>query len=141
MEAFLYNWSSPCKRCGEMYEEQDLINGWCEHCLDEALTYESWGAYLEDEAGKTEDEVGDLERFMLGVWYGINEAGYLRSSSKEFRQLLLDEYKRLVMADRLFGGTWHFWDAIKAYWTDWAPLYDTKEKFVAFMEKREGVKK
>lgn len=121
-----------CKKCGGAFLDDELIGGYyCEDCLRKALTADSFTSFGEyADKHMEESEVHTVEHFML-VWvYGVSDSS-IRGSSKEFRALMMAEFKDAAEAHskaaKLFGAEDKFIEQIWKYMEDYKLLDDFAE--------------
>lgn len=115
-----------CKKCGGAFLEGELIGGYyCEECLQEALTAENFlrfAEYADKHLG--ESELHTVEHFML-VWvYGVSDND-IKGSSKDFRALMMAEFKNAVEAHNRaakYGADDKFLEQIWQYMEDYKIL-------------------
>ena len=81
-----YEEAHQCKECGEWHTENELYDGWCEKCLRETITYDTFFEYCE--ANKDEQY---LDIFVMSELLGGMDCP--KHSSYEFHQLMIDEYQ------------------------------------------------
>ena len=78
-----------CKECGDWHTEDELYGGWCENCLRESITYDTFFEYCE--ANKDEQY---LDTFVMCE---ILNCEYVPTiSSYEFHDLMVRVYKDRV---------------------------------------------
>lgn len=121
----------PCKKCGGAFLEDELIGSYyCEDCLKEALTFDSFlGFAKEYDSNLGESEVHTVEHFMLTWIYGVSDNA-IRGSSKDFRALMMAEFKNAVDAHNRaarFGTDDKFLEQIWQYMEDYKLLGDFAE--------------
>lgn len=89
-----------CKECDEWHTEDELYEGWCEKCLRETITYDTFFEYCE--ADKDEQY---LDIFVMSELLGGMDCP--NNVSYEFHQLMIDEYQhRANLArqyEKMFG--------------------------------------
>ena len=115
-----------CKKCRGAFLEGELIGGYyCEECLREALTAENFlrfAEYADKHLG--ESELHTVEHFML-VWvYGVSDND-IKGSSKDFRALMMAEFKNAVEAHNRaakYGADDKFLEQIWKYMEDYKIL-------------------
>jgi hypothetical protein len=120
-----------CKKCGGAFLWDELIGGYyCEDCLKEALTVENFlgfAEYADKHLG--ESELHTVEHFML-VWiYGVSDND-IKGSSKDFRTLMIAEFKNAVDAHNRaakYGADDKFLEQIWQYMEDYKLLPDFAE--------------
>ena len=77
-----------CKKCGEWLCENEIHEGWCEDCLKEQITYQSFFDYCE--ANRHENY---LDIFVMDEFLDMDMP---KKSSVEFHALMIDFYKKQV---------------------------------------------
>ena len=82
-----------CFECGETFTENELYDGWCEKCLRETITYDTFFEYCE--ANKDEQY---LDIFVMSELLGDMDCP--KHSTVEFHSLMVEYYKREVELDR-----------------------------------------
>lgn len=87
--------TKPCANCENEYTEDELYEGWCEECLREQITYESFLGYCE--ANKDEHY---LDAFVMSELLGGMDCP--RWISYDFHQLMVDTYMRRVEKAKLY---------------------------------------
>lgn len=91
-----YDETKPCVSCGSEYTDSELYEGWCEKCLREKITYDSFFEYCKDSQNEH-----DIDVFVMGYLLG---GMYCPSNvSSEFHQLMAETYKRRVADAKLLG--------------------------------------
>ena len=80
-----------CKECGEWYTEDELYDGWCEKCLRETITYDTFFEYCEANKGEQY-----LDIFVMSELLGGMDCP--KNVSYEFHELMVDTYKARVEA-------------------------------------------
>jgi len=90
------NWGYPeeaktCKICGEDCLEDDMLEGYCMECLEEALTFETFLEFSLD--GFSEYECSLFEEFMFTKIYGWEYDDVPNVTTPMFREVLVDDYK------------------------------------------------
>ena len=80
-----------CKKCGDWHSEDELYSGWCEKCLRESITYDTFFEYCE--ANKDENY---LDIFVMCDLLNCDENP--KHPSFEFHQLMIKCYKESVEA-------------------------------------------
>lgn len=89
--------TTSCKKCHGEFLRDELIAGYyCEECLQDALTVGNFLGFAEyADRSFCESELHTVEHFML-VWvYGVSDDS-VTGSSKDFRALMMAEFKRKV---------------------------------------------
>ena len=92
---------SQCKECGDCHTDDELYNGWCENCMLETSTYDTFFEYCE--ANKEERY---LDTFVM--FYLLNCDEVPKYPSYEFHQLMVETYKRRVADAKLLKGKFDF---------------------------------
>ena len=92
-----------CKECGDWHADDELYEGWCEKCLRESISYETFFEYCE--ANK---DWQYLDIFMMSELLGGMNCP--RNISTEFHQLMVETYKRRVANAKLLGSRLDFLD-------------------------------
>lgn len=85
-----YTDAPTCKECGEDFKAEDLYAGFCEDCLHEAITYESFLEYAEDS--------DLLVPFMFDAWF---EAPTPAVITERLRESMRDIYRQKTVLDQL----------------------------------------
>lgn len=120
-----------CKKCGGAFLEDELIGSYyCEDCLKESLTFDNFLGFAKwYDSNLEESEVHTVEHFML-VWiYGVSDNA-IGGSSKDFRALMMAEFKNAVDAHNRaakFGADDKFLEQIWEYMEDYKLLGDFAE--------------
>ena len=78
--------AADCCECGETFTENELYDGWCEKCLRETITYDTFFEYCE--ANKDEQY---LDTFVMCDLLNCDENP--KHPSFEFHQLMIKCYK------------------------------------------------
>lgn len=88
-----------CKKCGGAFLGDELIGVlYCEDCLKEAVTVDSFLSYAEyADKNLSKSELHTVEHFMLVLVYGVND-GDISGSSEDFRALMMAEFKNAAEA-------------------------------------------
>jgi len=86
------DWGTPvkaerCRQCGEWFAEDDINNGFCEDCLTESLTLDSFLSYA-----TSDDDDNILEEFMFQWIYGY-EWSDVPDTHKLLREALIRDYE------------------------------------------------
>ena len=115
-----------CKKCGGAFLEDELIGSYyCEDCLKEALTFDSFLDFAKEyDSNLGESEVHTVEHFMLTWIYGVSDNA-IGGSSKDFRALMMAEFKNAVDAHNRaarFGADDKFLEQIWQYMEDYKIL-------------------
>lgn len=108
------NWGYPeeaktCKICGEDCLEDDMIEGYCMDCLEEALTFDTFLEFATD--GFRDDECSLLEEFMFTKVYGWANMDVPNVSTPLFREVIENDYNE--RKNSLFND--YFMDLIQDY--------------------------
>ena len=123
--------SSRCKNCkGEFLPDELFGSYYCKDCLKEALTFDSFLDFAKDaDKNLGELQLHTVEHFML-VWiYGVSDNA-ISGSSKEFRALMMAEFKNAAEAHNRaakFGTDDKFLEQIWQYMEDYKILDDFAE--------------
>lgn len=108
-----------CEKCGKPFDPETLINDWCEECLMDALTIESFRDFAVADFSETECSL--LEEFMLVKEYGFDYADVPNVSTIAFRDMLFDEYQRKANSNLRGDLEQKIRNYVKAlYWGEWA---------------------
>ena len=119
-----------CKECGDWHYEDELYGGWCEKCLRETIDYDTFFEYCE--ANKDQRY---LDIFVMSELLGGMDCS--KNVSYEFRQLMIDTYKRRVAEARLFGKSDEILSAcIRFIMDDDGSI--GRENYADWLNKREG---
>ena len=78
-----------CKECGDWQSEDELYEGWCEKCLRDTISYDTFFEYCE--ANKDEQY---LDIFVMSELLGGMDCP--KNVSWDFHQLMIDVYKARV---------------------------------------------
>ena len=81
--------AADCCECGEAFSEDELYSGWCEKCLCEAITYDTFFEYCE--ANK---EHNYLDTFVMCYLLNCDEVP--KYPSWDFHQLMISTYNNYV---------------------------------------------
>lgn len=114
-----------CRICGEDFCEDDLIEGFCPDCLDNALTLESFLEFAVD--GFNEYECSLFEEFMFTKMFGWDYDDVPNCSTPLFRKALETIYRQetvSVYADTLMD---RIRDFMKMYKPEFAEYLSVKE--------------
>ena len=82
-----------CDHCGETFTENELYSGWCEKCLRETITYDTFFEYCE--ANKDENY---LDIFVMSEFLDMDMP---KHSSYDFHQLMIRLYREKVEGIRI----------------------------------------
>lgn len=121
-----------CEKCGGEFLWSELRGAYyCEDCLKDALTVDSFLEFAKYADGNSgESEVHTVEHFMM-VWvYGVSDKSFSRSS-KEFRELMTEKFNQKAETEKgdFLKQIWMYLEDYKQLdiFAEW--LYD-KEKEV-----------
>lgn len=89
-----YEETKPCKHCGSEKLDDELYEGWCEDCLREQITYDTFFDYCE---ANNDDHYLDI--FVMSDLLGGMDCP--KWISWDFHQLMIDTYKRRVANAKL----------------------------------------
>ncbi len=123
--------SRACKKCGGAFLPDSLFGSYyCEECLKEALTFDSFLEFAKDyDKNLCESELHTVEHFML-VWvYGVSDNN-IKGSSSDFRALMMAAFKNKAAAHNRaakFGVDCKFLEQIWQYMEDYKMLDDFAE--------------
>ena len=126
-----------CKECGDWHTEDELYEGWCEKCLRETISYDTFFEYCE--ANKDEQY---LDIFVMSELLGGMDCP--DNVSYEFHELMVDTYKERVEQIKrdkaMFGKTYaEIIDAcIRFIMDDDGSI--GRENYADWLNKREGKK-
>ena len=81
--------ASDCCKCGEAFTENELYSGWCEKCLRETISYDTFFEYCEANKDKQY-----LDIFVMSELLGGMDCP--KWISYDFHQLMVDTYKERV---------------------------------------------
>ena len=81
-----------CKECGDWHTDDELYSGWCEKCLRETITYDTFFEYCE--ANKDEQY---LDVFVMSELLGGMDCP--KNVSYDFRKLMIWVYKTYIKVD------------------------------------------
>ena len=121
-----------CKECGDWHTEDELYDGWCEKCLRESITYDTFFEYCE--ANK---DWQYLDIFMMSELLGGMDCP--RNISTEFHQLMIETYKRRVSNAKLLGERFDFLDKCIRFVMD-DDGYSGRENYAEWLNNRKVVK-
>ena len=82
-----------CKDCGDWHTENELYDGWCEKCLRETITYNTFFEYCE--ANK---EHNYLDTFVMCYLLNCDEVP--KHPSWDFHQLMISIYNNYVRSTK-----------------------------------------
>lgn len=90
------NWGYPeeakkCRVCEEYSLDEDMLEGYCMDCLEEALTFDSFLEFAID--GFRDDECSLLEEFMFVKIYGWADMDVPNVSTPMFRETIIHDYR------------------------------------------------
>ena len=121
-----------CKKCGEWHTEGELYGGWCEKCLRESITYDTFFEYCE---ANIDEQY--LDSFMM--FYLLGGMDCPDKISPEFHQLMVETYKRRVADAKLLGGGFDFLaDCVHFVMDD--DGYSGRENYAEWLNNRKEVK-
>ena len=83
-----------CKKCGRPFCEDELLEGYCEECLKNKIDFGSFLEFGLD--GFSEYETSILEEFMFEKVFGFDSYDEPKHSTRLFRAVMVEEYKRLI---------------------------------------------
>ena len=122
--------AADCCECGETFTENELCDGWCEKCLRETITYDTFFEYCE--ANKDEQY---LDIFVMSELLGGMDCP--KWISVEFHQLIIEEYKKRVEWSKEHKEIDGFIDAcIRFIMDDDGSI--GRENYADWLNKREG---
>ena len=90
-----------CKKCRDWHTENELYDGWCEKCLRQSISYDTFFEYCE---ANIDEQY--LDGFMM--FYLLGGMDCPDKVSPEFHQLMVETYKRRVADAGLLGGRFDF---------------------------------
>ena len=91
-----YDEAKQCQECEEWHTEDELYSGWCEKCLRETITYDTFFEYCE--ANKDEQY---LDIFVMSELLGGMDCP--KNVSHEFHQLMISTFKKRVQTNEMFA--------------------------------------
>lgn len=126
-----------CDKCGGEFLKDELIAGlYCEECLKDALTFDSFREFAEEcDEGMNDSDVHMIEHFMMVWMYGVDDVDFT-GSSREFRELMTEEFNKSVEAHERaakFGDDDGFLDHIRHYIED----YNLRDDFAEYLYAKE----
>lgn len=104
-----------CERCGEWFLEDELENGYCDKCLEETITLDTFLYYA------VSDDDTILEDFMMQWVFGYDFRECPKEVHRNFRDALVREYEwfRQKDADWLMNRVREFMKDYKYEYADY----------------------
>ena len=119
-----------CKGCGDWHSEDELYDGWCEKCLRESISYETFFEYCE--ANKDENY---LDAFVMCYLLDCDEVP--KHPSWDFHQLMVETYRHAVLEAKRLKGSFDFLPNCVEF-----ALYDDgasgREKYAEWLNEKGG---
>ena len=125
-----------CKKYGDWYAADELYDelydGWCEKCLRETINYDTFFEYCE--ANMDEQY---LDMFVMQYLLNCDEVP--KYPSREFHQLMIETYKRMVANAKLLGEKFGFLEKCVCFIMD-DDGYSGRENYADWLNNRKVVK-
>ena len=121
-----------CKKCGDWHSKDELYDGWCEKCLRETISYETFFEYCE-----ANNEDNYLDTFVMCCLLNCDEVP--KYPSLDFHYLMIETYKRRVADAKLLKGPFDFLaDCVRFIMDD--DGYSGRESYAYWLNNRKVVK-
>ena len=125
-----------CRECHEQYDEDDLTCGWCDDCLEEHVTVDSFLAFAVD--GYEEDEISIFDEFMFQSWLGLEYGDIPDCSSRNMKQMFRREYEYIKKTDSAFLDAAVKLFVMNEYKTEFAEWLEAEEARLQLMKLGKG---